>query len=209
MKDPDLGGGSAAPATPDVPTKDRILSVRMTEELHERLKATAAARGWTVAMFVTNLLVSVTANPNGTVSWSAPLSQLTAPAIHSGVAGEPEATPSKGSEIDSEPAPTPTPSPEGVEPAAAGWDGGIAVPDDVVTRIADDANDAVHCEHLVCWARAIVDRAAPLIAAQALRLGMTLLEHCGTLAPELATAFAEAVDALSGLADELERGGDR
>jgi len=110
--------------------------------------------------------------------------------------------------------------------AAAVLAGGVVVSDEVVTRIAADVYDNVDCEHRVCWTRATVDRAAPLIAAQALRAMAMRFDDCGdeikTYEPtavrggfSVAGSFAVgmawkgAARELRKRADELERRADR
>lgn len=57
--------------------KERVLFVRVTPELADRLETAAAARGWDVSMFVRDLLVQATAQPGETVTHSAPTAELT------------------------------------------------------------------------------------------------------------------------------------
>jgi hypothetical protein len=38
------------------------------------------------------------------------------------------------------------------------------IPDDLVTRVAAEAGEHTDCEHLICWARSIIEAVAPLLA---------------------------------------------
>ena len=38
------------------------------------------------------------------------------------------------------------------------------IPDELVRQVADEADSETDCDHLVCWARSIVEAAAPRLA---------------------------------------------
>lgn len=39
------------------------------------------------------------------------------------------------------------------------------IPDELVRKVADAADQETDCDHLVCWTRSIVEAAAPILAA--------------------------------------------
>lgn len=73
-----VDGGSASPPTADVPTRDRVISVRVTPDLAGRLERAAALRGWDVSTYVRTLIVGATAmlDLDQTVTGTAPLREL-------------------------------------------------------------------------------------------------------------------------------------
>lgn len=142
---------------------------------------------------------------------------------HSGVAGEPEATPSKGSEIAAAVSPTQDPVTTPDQGSAVSTAGGVTVPDEAV-RAFIAAYYRVECTAEVFYAadavRAGLAAAAPLIAKSVIARLRGLAGE-----PELIVDMSqdrrERVDLISAMhlldraadwlerADELERGGDR
>lgn len=138
---------------------------------------------------------------------------------HSGVAGE-----RSDSQIASTPSGTPVPAPTPTDPSAALTTGCVVVPDEAVeaarTTLAEsgllagsiwaDEDGAVSGV-----AQAIVHRVGPLIAAQALRDAVGVLEMeigkaPGLWGPQAVLAgVGDALDWFRKRADELERGGDQ
>lgn len=74
----DLNVGSASPPTADAPTRDRVISVRVTPDLAGRLERAAAQRGWDVSAYVRTLIVGATAmlDLDQTITATAPLREL-------------------------------------------------------------------------------------------------------------------------------------
>lgn len=134
-----LDGGSAAPATPDVPAKDRIISVRVTSKLGERLDQLAARRGWDVSMVVRDLVARATStlDLDATYTCTAPVSEfeIRYEPDHSGVAGE-RSDSQKASESSENPLPTHGHSADPTEPAAAILAGPAVVSDETVEAAA-------------------------------------------------------------------------
>lgn len=161
--------------------------------------------------------------------------RIRAAAENSGVAGEPEATSSKGSEIDSPVPPTQDPVSIPDQGSAVNTAGGVTVPDEAV--------EAARARWAEMWGDGQIDRAAeqmiddvlaaavPHIAAQALR-DYADSEHPGPEAVIRQVNYGTGVEhdtdcigcgaswideeggcterqALLRRADELERGGDR
>lgn len=266
-----VDGGSAALPTADVPM--RVLSLRVSERLAERVQRAAALRGWDTSTYIRSLLAGATAtvDTDQTVTCSSPLRELeiggvidhsgggdwwppgcacvltesgnaaspinlddSACLIHSGVAGEPEATPKEASESAQNSGPTPTHAPTPETPGAADVAGGVTVPGEAV-----EAAIAVAVELYVGWrqqhnreayvnllannvARRAVAVAAPLIAAQGLRSAAAVLldddrleptghdDRCGYGPPgECDCARGAHYQWLMARADELEQGGSR
>jgi hypothetical protein len=131
-----VDGGSATPPTADVPM--RVLSLRVTERLAERVQRAATLRGWDTSTYIRSLLAGATAtvDHDHTVTCSAPLRELEIGGAldRSGVAGEPEATTKEASEIASAVPPTPTHVDTVSGPAAADLAGGVVVSDAAVAK---------------------------------------------------------------------------
>lgn len=236
-----LDGGSAAPPTADVPMW--VLSLRVPERLRGRVQRAAALRGMDTSTYIRSLLAGATAtlDLDRTVTCSAPLRELEIGGAldHSGVAGEPEATPKEASETAVAVSPTPTHAPTPETPGASTTAGGVTVPDEAVEALVrhlseetlpaawrtDDRWERCKGGAVEAWgprARAYLALTAPLIAAQALtsthdriRAIAERLEAKGRAAGgnklHLGTAAGVrlALVKLVEIADELERGGDR
>jgi hypothetical protein len=165
MKERDLDGGSAAPATPDVdffalplggaptrvsniepatpdvPTGDRATDLRTPERwLHDSEFAGIEILdydGWRGAEWRTPITVQEFRRRLWLCTITGPVYRR--PPDHSGVAGEPEATTKEASVIDSPAPPTQVPVPDPVDPAALNLAGGPPPSAEAVARAFHEA----------------------------------------------------------------------
>lgn len=169
----DLDGGSAAPAAPDVPTKDERLISSVIRQVEDRLAGLDIT--WLGGLpYVGREQAFASINDASRACIGFGWVRIRQWSDHSGVAGEPEATTKEAPQIAVEPAPTRVPAPDPTEPAPSILAGGTVVSAEAVGaanwEITADAPEYwAGREEGESWdvASRAVAAAAPLIAARA------------------------------------------